>query len=57
MKRLALWDTLKEFAEDIHGPWAVMRDFNAITATHERIGGVGAPSYRSLNAFQHMIQD
>ncbi|XP_020234400.1 uncharacterized protein LOC109814395 [Cajanus cajan] len=50
-----LWRDLCGIADQTEGPWMVMRDFNAVLYSHERVGGVGTSCIRGDNAFRDWV--
>lgn len=47
--RRKLWDDMEDFASAVRLPWMIIGDFNDISKSYDKSGGVGAPINRRLS--------
>lgn len=51
-----LWEALRFIVQDIHSPWLVIGDFNAVLYSHERSSGSLGVGNKD-KAFRDFVQD
>lgn len=54
-QRLSLWNELEAFDDFNNRPWMIMRDFNSILYSDEKVGGAAVTSSQMVD-FQNCIQ-